>query len=120
MEPWVPGQSGNPRGSSRKLRTKRFLKEFLNEEINKAITPEIAEALSAQGVTAEDLTFAHVIAMRIVAGAAKGDRSSIDQILSTEPKVVEVETLEPPKSPEYLPTAEDQAQLEAGTDEVVH
>jgi hypothetical protein len=95
--PWRPGQSGNPRGSSKKQRRKKLLKEALRDAINIPI-PEAwrgklaeAELDGRLGVAIEkDMTIGDLISAHIIVAALQGDHVAIDQILGSEPKVVDV------------------------------
>ncbi len=101
LKPWQPGESGNPAGSSRKARMRKLLRDFVHEQLDAELD--------------ENLTRGEAIAMRIVEdalGQGLAARKARDQIIAMEPKTIEVEQLEPPRSPEFIPTAEEQEALE--------
>ena len=101
LKPWQPGQSGNPAGSSRKARMRKLLRDFVREQLNTELD--------------ENLTRGKAIAMRIVEdalGQGLAARKARDQIIAMEPKTIEVEQPEPPRSLEFLPTEEEEKALE--------
>ena len=101
LKPWQPGQSGNPAGSSRKARMRKLLRDFVREQLDAELV--------------ENLTRGEAIAIRIVDDAL-GDgaraRKARDQILAMEPKSVATEQPEPSRSPEFIPTEDEQEALE--------
>ena len=143
LTPWKAGQSGNPRGGSKKLRDRKYLREFLRDEMAQQADPDVikdiigSRVVDLDDVSADDaiaymrsmleagLTQGQVIAKRIVSDAMGTGREAAiarTQIISTEPKTFEIEPLEDPKSPNFVPTEAEQVQLErdAVDGEVVH
>jgi len=85
--PWKPGETGNRRGSSRKQRAKSLLRDFIHDRLGAEIPEDLREQLEE---TVRGLRAGEAIADGIVRSALLGDKRSVDQILSTEPKLLEV------------------------------
>lgn len=102
LTPWKPGQPGNPKGGSRKVRTRMLLRELFAEKLGEALPPAVQEKLAQlsdgdrehaeQQIAA--LTYGDLIASRVALTAATGEpqasAKAIDQILSGEPKQIQV------------------------------
>jgi hypothetical protein len=88
------------------------MRDLINVHLNGQIPPELRAHLGALGIDAEDLVFGDLIAMRLVAAAAAGDSKAIEQILGSEPRAIAPEGGEPPRSPDFTPSEDDQAALE--------
>lgn len=120
-EPWKPGRTGNPKGSSRKQRQKALLKDFIAQGMAADIPLEVAEALKKQ---IEGLKVGEAIAGDILLRALAGNRDAIEQIIKMEPQALQLagEIDVSPKSAEYVPTEDENraaaAELSAG--DVVH
>lgn len=127
---WKPGQSGNPAGSSKKLRGRKLLRELLNEELDRQIDADLLakilgkefktddEAYRALVQLGEDVSQGRIAIRRVVRSAmgAHGDKAAaiaMGQIFSLEPKTLTIEQGEPPESPNKLPSEADQKALEA-------
>lgn len=123
---WQKGQTGNPKGSSRKARERALLRDALGEGLAAEITETMAKALAprlaklyGRSVTVkqlreqiEGLKVAQAIAANVLLRALAGDVKAIDQILSAEPKALQIETeAAEPRSPLFVPSEEDEAAL---------
>ena len=93
MPAWKPGQSGNPKGGSKKARARKLLREAVREALEKDVPEELRETL--RGVLGADLigeTVCEVIAARLAAMALGGPNnvalSAIREIVGLEPKAV--------------------------------
>ena len=114
LRPGEPGESGNPGGSSKKAKARRYVRDFIRQHCDEAVDPKIVAQLAELGIGADDLTYGSLIAMRLVAQAAMGNPKAIDQVLGTEPRELPTgPEAEPSRSYEFLPSPEDQAELEA-------
>ncbi len=140
---WKPGQSGNPAGGSAKRTRQKYLRDFIRgkmaEQADLAVIKEIigetvvdlddmspVDALAHMRQMIEDgLSKGEVIAHKIVSdamGTGKDAATARAQIISTEPKTVELVNDTPPLSPNFVPTEAEQAAIEAeaGGEETVH
>ena len=121
--PWKPGESGNPEGSSRKARHKALLRAAFAERAGKVLPKELSDRLTL--LTEDDrkklkeqvegLTYAEALASRKWLEALFGDTVSsakaTDQIIGTEPKLVEVDLQQEAASHNFIPDEDEQQQL---------
>jgi hypothetical protein len=87
------------------------MRDLINEHLNGNIPDHLRQRLAALGIDAEDLAFGDLIAMRLVAAAAAGDSKAIEQILGSEPKGIAAVAGPPPRSPDFIPSEDEQAAL---------
>ena len=108
-----------------------LLRDFYNDELNaqassevaqriigeleidlEDLTPEEAQQVAAQ-LLADGLSNGAAIAKQTIADALSSDwrraAKARDQIIATEPKTVTLEPAEPARSPEFVPSKEDEA-----------
>ena len=80
------GRSGNPHGSSRRMRERRLLRDFLQEKLSDSVPPHLEQQLAEKG---RALTYGEAIAARMVLEALTGDSrvsmARVAQVLRTEP-----------------------------------
>lgn len=119
----MPGKSGNPEGGSRKARHKALLRaafaELAGQVLPKALSDRLAllteddrEKLERQ---VEGLTFAKALATRkwfeALFGDAAASAKATDQIIGTEPKLVEVDLQQEATSHNFIPSEAEQQKL---------
>ena len=108
-----PGQSGNPKGGSKKRSRQRLLREclpaFCAGKIPEDIRDELPEAL-------KELNGYDAIAHRLLTIALTGKEnlalSAIHEIISTEPKQVQMQVEETDADPYVAPDDEFRGKLE--------
>ena len=108
--PWQPGETGNPAGCSRKVRERVLLRDFIHDCLSSEIPEDLREKLQELG---EGIAAGQAIALNVIRSALLGNAKAIDQILGTEPKLLELSggiEVEP-LSHRYVPTADDQQAL---------
>lgn len=111
LKPWKPGQSGNPRGTSRKVRTQRLLREFVAEGLQAQIPKEVAEKL---GEHLEGLKVGQALAGDLLLRALAGNPHDLDRIISMEPRALAITadvTETKVQSPVYVPQSSDEDAL---------
>lgn len=112
LVPFKPGQSGNPKGSSKKQRRALRMKEALTAVMESAVPDVILEQLDdrLREMLPDDMTFAELSAIR-VALIAGGNGSpgeilaAANLLVANESKTKEVETAV--KAPPKLPSTEE-------------
>lgn len=139
LQPWVEGQSGNPEGSSKKLRGRKSLRDYMRDELDTRARDSAAEELLTEDMIedagsveaalkqyASELTLGRAVARKIAQDSLRDNpkvsQKARDQIIAMEPKTIEVDSHIPPLSPDYIPSERDQQELlgAAQASEYVH
>lgn len=87
LVPWKPGQSGNPKGGSRK----RTLRQRLNEALNTKLPPRVADRILEElgrEFPMEDYGDA-AIAQLVHKAIAKGNLAALQLLVALEPEKAE-------------------------------
>jgi len=135
IQPWKPGQSGNPEGTSRTRRAKALLKDFIAEGMDaeipedlaervtesllranpKASREKVAEFAAALAERLRGLKVGQAIAGDVLARAVGGSMDDLRLIVSMEPNELKMsgELATQPPSREFTPTEADNAVLDA-------
>lgn len=119
LKPWRKGQSGNPKGSSKKQRERALLSDFATEAIAEKISPERAKRLRQKTA---GLVVGERLLELVVDGALRGKRADIDRLERMMPKRVEVtgELDTSRKVDVFVPSDEDQDELLREAQEAGH
>lgn len=112
--PWVPGQSGNPKGHSEKRRKAKKLRQAFDELLALPIPDGLALELPAGLELPEGTTFAELIALRVIMVAARTPRvgdilSAASMVLASTAKP-DITTPPPVWQTPVLPTTEQRRQ----------
>jgi hypothetical protein len=114
LTPWVKGQTGNPKGSSKKARRRRLLKELIADAVNLDLPEDWRGRLNVleydgrlEVLIEEGSTIGEAIVVRLIASALGGDERARDTLLSSEPKKIDITLpdgakVSVPKDPERL------------------
>ncbi len=116
---WKKGQSGNPKGSSKKSAERKLLKQFFADELQKELTPKEMQDLDLK---VKGLRRGQALARAVVSAAIDGDQMAVSNLIRTEPKTIEVVDPDSIVSPTFLPTQKEQDELEAAAqrEKVLH
>lgn len=113
LPPWLPGQSGNPRGSSRKSRDFYAVRNALRKLLAEDAPPHIVEGVrQILGVDAIEGAFADLVAARLLGYSLSKNAAislaAIREIMANEPKELIVHT-----GTEIIPELDDDAETAA-------